>query len=340
MSDDRKTTTKIPAMPAVPAATGEEPAPRSSSNRPSFVGWEDEESSTRTTDANIAVVPASGPFRHRTRAVLTVVTGPSTGKAFAVSPDALQTVIGRGRDVDVRIDDPGASREHSRIVPTGDGSYAIEDMGSTNGTYVDGRRVQRSELRSGDRIHIGPNVIIGFAIVDAQAEKVVQQLYESSVRDPLTRVFNRRYLVERLASETAYAKRHGTKRSLVLFDLDHFKRVNDTHGHLTGDEVLREVSALVQRMVRAEDVFARFGGEEFVLLVRGIDHANVGRFAERVRLCVERLEIASEAVVVKVTVSLGFASLSELTEAQREQAEGGLLGLADERLYKAKTAGR
>jgi diguanylate cyclase (GGDEF)-like protein len=336
MSDDTKTQ-KLPVM------QGEEPAPRSTSNRPSMTEWSEEESSTRTTDASIAVVPLSGSFKSRTRAMLTVVTGPSTGKAFAVEPGASQTIIGRGRDVEVRIDDSGASREHARIVPTAEGGYAIEDMDSTNGTFVDGRKVKRAELRSGDRIHIGPNVIIGFAIVDAQAEKVVQQLYESSVRDPLTRIFNRRYLVERLASETAYARRHGTKLSLILFDLDHFKRVNDTHGHLVGDEVLREVSALVQRMVRAEDVFARFGGEEFVLLVRGIEHVNVGRFAERVRLAVERLEIASEAVVVKVTISLGFSSLAELPEAEREQAnvgQGGMLGLADERLYKAKTAGR
>ena len=185
----------------------------------------------------------------------------------------------------------------------------VEDLGSTNGTFVDAKRIERAELHSGDRVHIGPNVILSFAIVAAQAEHVAQQLYESSVRDPLTRIFNRRYLVERLASEVAYAKRHGTKLSLILFDLDLFKRVNDTYGHLVGDDVLRDVSALVQRLVRAEDVFARFGGEEFVLLVRGIEHVNVGRFAERVRSAVERLEIAAEALVLNVTVSLGYASI-------------------------------
>ncbi|HEY8090570.1 MAG TPA: GGDEF domain-containing protein [Polyangiaceae bacterium] len=329
MTDDTKTQ-KLPMMSS-------EPPPRSS-GRPSVTEWSEEEVSTRTTDHAIAVVPPSGPLSHRTRAVVTVVSGPSTGRAFAVPPDASQMVIGRGKECDVRLDDSGASRTHARIVPVAGGTYAIEDMGSTNGTFVDGRKVERAELKSGDRIHIGPNIIVSFSIVDAQAEKVVQQLYESSVRDPLTRIFNRRYLVERLASEVAYAKRHGTKLSLILFDLDLFKRVNDTYGHLVGDEVLREVSALVQRLVRAEDVFARFGGEEFVLLVRGIEHVNVGRFAERIRTAVAKLEIAADTLVVMVTVSLGFASLGELPEAEREQS--GLLGLADERLYKAKTAGR
>jgi two-component system cell cycle response regulator len=94
----------------------------------------------------------------------------------------------------------------------------------------------------------------------------------------------------------------------------------------------------VQRLVRVEDVFARYGGEEFVLLVRGIEHENVGRFAERVRSAVERLEVAHEALLLKVTISLGFASLDEVSDEQRDA--DGLLRLADERLYKAKTAGR
>src|SRR4029077_12008477 len=121
---------------------------------------------------------------------------------------------------------------------------------------------------------------------------------------PLTRTHNRRYLVERLASEIAYGRRHNTRLSLILFDLDHFKRVNDTHGHLAGDDVLRDVAGLVSRLIRGEDVFARFGGGEFVILARGISHANIVRSAERVRAAVERLEIAPESAVLRVTISL------------------------------------
>jgi diguanylate cyclase (GGDEF)-like protein len=158
------------------------------------------------------------------------------------------------------------------------------------------------------------------------------------VRDALTRAHNRRYLVDRLASETAYARRHATKLSLILFDIDHFKLVNDTYGHVAGDEVLREVAALVSRLIRTEDVFARLGGEEFVVLARGIGHASAGQFAERIRLAVERLEVASEDAVVRVTISLGYAALDELGDGQRTGE--GLLRLADARLYGAKRAGR
>jgi two-component system cell cycle response regulator len=324
------------AMPT----TEEPPPPRSSSrpSRPSLIAWEEEESSTRNTDAAIVVAMPSNPALQGTRGVLTVVSGPSTGRVFTVAEIGTPTVIGRGKEVQVRVDDAGASREHARVLETDDGTYVVEDLGSTNGTFVDGKRVERAELHSGDRIHIGPNVVISFSIVAAQAERVAHQLYESSVRDPLTRTFNRRYLVERLASELAYATRHKTHLATIIFDLDHFKRVNDTHGHLAGDQVLREVAALVQRMVRAEDVFARYGGEEFVLLVRGIEHVNVGRFAERVRHAVERLDVHFEAMVLKVTVSLGYASVDELPEMQRDV--DALVGLADERLYRAKTDGR
>jgi len=332
MSDDLNKTQKLTTLPPP-----EDGSPRSSS-RPSLVTWEEEESSTRTTDAAIVVALPSNPALQGTRAVLTVVSGPSTGRVFTVAEAGSETVVGRGKEAQVRIDDGGASRAHARFLETPDGSYVVEDMGSTNGTFVDGKRVDRAELRSGDRIHIGPNVIISFAIVAAQAEHIAHQLYESSVQDPLTLVYNRRYLVERLASELAYAKRHKTHLATIMFDLDLFKRVNDTHGHLAGDAVLREVAVLVQRMVRAEDVFARFGGEEFVLLVRGIEHVNVGRFAERVRTAVERLEVKFEELVLRVTVSLGYASLRELPELQRDADT--LIGLTDERLYKAKTEGR
>jgi diguanylate cyclase (GGDEF)-like protein len=277
-----------------------------------------------------------GQPKQGTRALLTVVGGPSTGRVHPVRET--ETIIGRGKESHVRLDDAGASRAHARIVLTAEGRYVVEDLNSTNGTFVGGRRVVREELASGDRIHIGPNIIVSFAILDSQAVRLTHQMYESSVRDSLTRAHNRRYLVERLASEIAYARRHKSRLGLLLFDLDHFKRVNDTYGHLAGDEVLRETAALVSRMIRAEDVFARFGGEEFVVLVRGIEHANVARFAERLRVAVERLEIPSESAVLRVTISVGFVSLDEVPDAER--TADGLLRIADERLYRAKTNGR
>jgi two-component system cell cycle response regulator len=333
MTDDSKQTQKLPMMPS--DAPPRSSRPSLDPERPTLEPeWMDEESSTRDTDSAIALPPVT-PRHKKTRPVLTIISGPSTGRAYAIEGD---NVIGRGRECSLRIDDPGASREHARVTVTHDHRYVLEDLGSTNGTYVDGRRIQRTELQSGDRINIGPNVVIAFAVVDVQAERIAHQLYESSVRDPLTRAHNRRYLVERLASEIAYANRHRSRLGLILFDLDHFKRVNDTHGHLAGDDVLRDVSALVQRLIRAEDVFARFGGEEFVVIVRGIEHTNVGRFAERLRSAVEQLEIASEQDVLHVTISAGYATLDELPKDLRNADD--LLRMADERLYRSKQAGR
>ncbi len=328
MTDDSKKTERLAVIPL-------DDAPRSA--RPGAVDWQEEEASTRTTDTQIAIVAPASQMPKRACPVLTVVSGPSTGRVHSLLEQPV-TVLGRGKEADLRLDDGGASRAHARVSVGEDGRVTLEDMGSTNGTFVDGRRVERVELRNGDRIGLGPNVVIAFSIVDAQVERVTQQLYESSVRDPLTKVHNRRYLVDRLAGESAYARRHGTRLALLLLDLDHFKKVNDTHGHLAGDDVLRDVAALLQRMIRAEDVLARYGGEEFVVLVRGIEHANVGRFAERLRAAVEGLEVAADGSVMRVTVSIGIASLSELPRAQQDA--DSLLRLADERLYTAKEGGR
>jgi diguanylate cyclase (GGDEF)-like protein len=328
MPDDPMQTKKVPPVDA--SAHGEGPP-----SARTAVEWADEESSTRTTEAAV-VMPPTLSRRQSTRALLTVVSGPNIGRVYSVRDG--ETVLGRGKEANVRMEDAGASRVHARIVRGDGGRYFLEDLRSTNGTFVAGRRIDRTELSSGDRIHLGPNVVVSFAILDAQAESLAQQHYESSVMDPLTRVHNRRYLVERLAGEIAYANRHASFLSLILFDLDHFKRVNDTSGHLAGDEVLRDVAALVSRLIRTEDVFARFGGEEFVILVRGTSHPNVGRFAERLREAVERLEIVHEAVLLKVTISVGYSSLDEFPGPERSPET--MLRVADERLYRAKTSGR
>jgi two-component system, cell cycle response regulator len=327
-------------MPEDPNETETDPPPDllGGEDRPSsprtIAEWADEEASTRTTEATMAV-PPSAAQRQGTRALLTVVSGPNIGRVYSVLDGV--TLLGRGKDVHVRMDDAGASRSHARIVAADGGRYFLEDLKSTNGTFVDGHRIDRAELSSGNRFNIGPNIVVSFAILDAQAGSLALQNYESSVRDSLTRAFNRRYLVERLVSEIAYARRHSSLLSLILFDLDHFKRVNDTSGHLAGDEVLRQVAGLVARLIRTEDVFARFGGEEFVVLVRGISHVNVGRFAERIRVAVEELEVMAETVL-RVTISVGYASIHELSDGERTSE--ALLRMADERLYRAKTAGR
>jgi diguanylate cyclase (GGDEF)-like protein len=333
-----------PKEPKRPAITAVTPPPFSTSTRRSvppaprviYTEWADEESSTRLTDATVAMPIPVQPKGGRTRAVVTVITGPNAGRGFSVRDG--ETIIGRGKEAHVRVDDAGASRAHARIILGDDDRYVLEDLRSTNGTFVSGLRIDRVDLRSGDRIHIGPNVSLLFAVLDSQAELMTHQLYESAMRDTLTRAHNRRYLVERLTSELAYARRHATQLSLVMFDIDHFKEVNDTHGHLAGDEVLRELAALVSRLIRTEDVFARYGGEEFVILARGIPPENVRRFAERLRVAVERMEVPYPSGVLRITISIGMSSVEEL--AQGEKTPEALFRMADERLYQAKSSGR
>jgi len=294
----------------------------------------------RTTETHVAVAPLSSL---RDRATLTLLSGVDAGKLFAL--DAVETIIGRARDAGVRIDDVGISRQHARLIRRRDDTFIIEDMGSTNGVYVNGERTEHTDLIPGDQVQIGPNVTLRFSVVDSSEEALARQLFDSSTRDALTRAFNRKYLMGRLVAEVAYAERHKARMGLILFDLDHFKQTNDTYGHVAGDAVLHAVGGLVAKLIRTEDVFARYGGEEFVVLVRGIPHENVVRFAERIRHGVEELSIPWESQKLTARVSIGVSSLIEegtppLSTRGASATGEALLELADARLYQAKAAGR
>jgi two-component system cell cycle response regulator len=272
----------------------------------------------------------------RDRANLTLVSGPSAGAIYSLVTD--ENVIGRGKECSVRILDAGISRRHARILRLLPGKYVIEDLGSSNGTFVGGVRVTgQHPLSEGDRVVVGPAIELRFGFADEAEEGALRRLYESSVLDALTGAYNRKHFEERLASEVAYSKRHSTPLSLLLFDLDHFKNVNDTYGHLGGDHVLRTVGALVKRALRVEDIFARYGGEEFAIIARGIDVQKAYLLAERVRITVETAKIEFNRLRIPVTISLGVASLLCAGEGATTET---LVAKADERLYLAKGAGR
>jgi two-component system, cell cycle response regulator len=271
----------------------------------------------------------------RDRANLTLLTGPSAGQVHPLAGD--ETVIGRDDDVDVKVADVAISRRHAKIARGEAGEYVLEDLGSTNGTYVGSEQVQRRVLRSGEQIQVGPNMLYRFAVTDEVEERLQRQLFESSIRDPLTHAYNRKYLNERLAAEVAHARRHGTKLALLMIDLDDFKRVNDDRGHLAGDIALRRVAETIVTLIRLEDVFARFGGEEFVVLTRGDGVRNAGQLAERLRKGVADATIAFESLVIPVTISVGVSELHELSQPAEPV---DLIEAADKRLYRAKSLGR
>lgn len=328
-----------------PADSSGEPAPSSPSPsaRASTVplgppssesGWTTEKAGQeRTTDPAMTVATEGG----KDRATLTVLTGINAGQVFAL--DGTDHVIGRGTDADVWVEDSGVSRRHARVTCRADGRYVVEDLASTNGTFVGARRVEASELRPGDRLQLGPSLVFRFAITDDAEEELQRRLFESSTRDGLTRLYNRKYFTERLMAEVAYARRQRVKLAVLLLDLDGFKAMNDTFGHLAGDMVLRLVSAQMQRLIRLEDLLARWGGEEFVILARSTGKTDAVGLAERIREAVAELEIPIVEAdrPLQVTLSAGVASLQDVAP------EGGpteLLALADARLYAAKAAGK
>ncbi len=267
--------------------------------------------------------------------VFTVTSGGEAGRVLAV-PKGQIVSFGRSPECTYPFEDPSLSREHVHVVRVGM-DYVLKDGGSTNGTFVNDARIERAtNLKDGDRVQLGLHTMLRFALVTAQEEQALRRVYESAVKDALTGVFNRKHLEERLVAELSYAKRNNTPLSVIIFDVDFFKKVNDTYGHLAGDAVLKVVSGVLQQGLRAEDVVARYGGEEFVIVLRGIGAAEAVAAAERMRQLVEATPIQFASAQIRVTASAGVACSTELKELER----AALLGTADGRLYRAKEAGR
>jgi two-component system, cell cycle response regulator len=269
----------------------------------------------------------------REHAYLIVLAGNAMGEMFKLSRK--QTVIGRGQTAHIRMMDEGVSREHCEIQAEGD-SMILHDLGSTNGTFCRGTRVDRHTLEDGDKILVGSSTVLKFTYHDSLDELFQRQMYESALRDDLTKTFNRKYFTDRLESEFAYAMRTKADLSLVTFDLDHFKQVNDTYGHPAGDQVLSEVSQVVALLIRVEDVFARIGGEEFAVICRGADRMQGLTVAERIRQAVASHNITIDDKLLTVAISAGVASVPNprINDAQ------ALIAAADQALYDAKRSGR
>jgi two-component system cell cycle response regulator len=274
--------------------------------------------------------PAGGK---RDRAYLVVLAGASVGEMYKVEGD--KVIIGRGQKAQIRLFDDGISREHAQIVIEGN-QIILQDLGSTNGTFCNGLKVDRRELVDGDKILVGSTTILKFTYHDNLDEMFQRQMYESALRDGLTKAFNKKYFTDRLESEFTFATRHASPLALVLFDIDHFKKVNDTHGHQAGDHVLFEISSLLSSALRAEDVFARYGGEEFAVICRGSDESQAQVVGERMRKAVEGHRFVYEGTVIPVTISVGVAVLPN--PAVKDAND--IVGFADQALYKSKNGGR
>ena len=270
---------------------------------------------------------------------LTVVTGAAQGRFLAIERRSRAVFIGRDATCEFPLDDPSVSRRHARIyldsTPDSGPVVVLQDLASTNGTLVNDKPVDRQVLKHGDRIHAG-DVLLRFEMLDridiAYRDGIARRVEESE-RDPLTGLLARSALETQVPALLQHCAERQSPVSAVMLDLDHFKRVNDTRGHVAGDEVLRRTGEILSETVRKDDLAIRYGGEEFLLVLAGARRLHARLMAERVR---ERMADSTYPSMpdLVVTCSLGVAEWvpGELLEAWLDRA--------DKALYRAKEKGR
>ena len=266
------------------------------------------------------------------QALLIVLSEPRLGSRVLLSETPVE--IGRGATGGLMLDADSVSRKHARVEWTGS-NHRIVDTGSTNGTFVNGSRIQGHELRDGDRVQIG-KVLLKY-IATGNIETAYHEEFQRLMRfDPLTGCSNKRTFEEALRTAVTAARTKPKPLSLVVFDLDHFKKINDTHGHVAGDSVLCELASVAREAMPKDLVFGRVGGEEFAALWEGSDKTAMVGVAESVRRAAGAHPFSFEGKRLSLTVSAGVA---ERPSGSDETAEA-LYERADAKLYEAKGAGR
>ncbi len=242
--------------------------------------------------------------------------------------------IGRDPNNEVELEDEGVSRRHARLERHGDRTV-IMDVGSRNGTLLNDDELDGIvELKTGDRIKIGSTVFKYLSASDLESV-LHEQIFANTITDALTELKNKRFLNDELAREFSRARRYGRVFSILMIDIDHFKRVNDLHGHQVGDITLREVAATVVSCLRAQDTAVRYGGEEIVVLLPETKLEDAVAAAERIRGAVANHVLSYREITVQVTVSIGCSQYhaADVTDAE-------LFRRADDAVYAAKEAGR
>ena len=245
-----------------------------------------------------------------------------------------ETTIGRQPSCDIFCDDPSISRKHA-VIMKGESGFYIRDCQSTNGTYVDSQRVSEVPLRDNDQIRVG-NHIFKFLADDSIETRYHETVYNMMTKDGLTGAYNKRYLIESLEREYERAKHYQRKFSVIMMDIDFFKKLNDTYGHLAGDEVLQQFAHRLHQIAHRDQLVARFGGEEFSVILPETDLASALEIAEEIRREIARVPFHTNAGPLEVTASLGVAEL-DLTH---HTCFSDLLESADQKLYHAKENGR
>jgi two-component system cell cycle response regulator len=288
---------------------------------------DDADAKTRVTDA----VSIKGGDAQQDVLVQIYPAGPNMGRKYELQGKTI--ALGRDPASDIVIGSDSVSRRHARLTTEG-GRRLVTDLQSTNGTYVNDQPVLSEFLSHGDQVKVGDTIfkyLVGSDVETAYHEEI----YRMTIIDGLTGVFNKRYFVEALEKEMSRAQRYGRPLSILMFDIDHFKRVNDNYGHLAGDYVLQALARLIQTRARREEIFARYGGEEFVILLPETQLEGGLELAEQLRKRVASYTFVFEGEEIPITVSIGVAT------AQGEGiSETEFIRRADEKLYEAKAEGR
>ena len=264
---------------------------------------------------------------------LIVVEGDYIGEVYMLDQES--NVIGRSELADICIDSSAVSRRHAMIKKMGE-HFQLADLQSTNGTELNGDTILEANLSDGDKITIG-DVALKFCYHDNIDQDYHEKLRQLAVKDGLTRINNKRFFMDSVEKEFKYAVRYEVNLAIVMFDIDHFKSINDTFGHQAGDHVLKKIASTLENKVRGYDLFARYGGEEFIFLLRNISEEDAVAFAERIRSTIDEQSIIFKTDQINVTVSVGVAIN---TNDQSYESVDDLIAAADASLYQAKQSGR
>ncbi len=259
--------------------------------------------------------------------------GPDIGRRIPL-PNK-QYIVGRDDDAAFVVSRSSVSRQHARLYMDDEATWFVEDLNSTNGTFVNEVRIKHQQLNDTDQVRFGDAIykfLSGSNIESAYHEAI----HNMAIQDGMTGIHNKRFFVEFLEREIAVATRYGHPLTLVMFDVDHFKKVNDTHGHLAGDAVLKDLAGRIRPRIRREDLFARYGGEEFACVLPSTALPGGIVFGEQLRSMIEERPCHFENLQISFTISVGVTTMHRETGVD----SATLIKRADDNLYSAKRSGR
>jgi two-component system, cell cycle response regulator len=288
---------------------------------------EDVSEKTRVTDA-VTIKPVDS---NQDVLVLIYPPGQNIGRKYELKNKVI--TLGRDQGNDIVVPSDSVSRRHARLNMDGN-RRLLTDLESTNGSYVNDQPIMSQILKNGDQVKIG-DTIFKYLVGDGIEASYHEEIYKMTIIDGLTGVFNKRYFLEALGREMARAQRYARPLSILMFDIDHFKRVNDTYGHLAGDYVLASLARVISTRARREEIFARYGGEEFVILLPETQKEGAMELAEQLRKRVASHLFVFEGEEIPTTVSIGVS-----TVVNENIPENELIARVDEKLYQAKNEGR